>query len=64
MAAWLGREFPAWVIWWGPATRRYWALPRRGVVAPLLEAADPEALVAALREAQAWNGIGPTARRP
>ncbi|GAA1585186.1 hypothetical protein GCM10009678_79690 [Actinomadura kijaniata] len=68
----LDRKHPAWTVWYGPRTGRYWAMPARGVASPLLEADRPEALEAAMREVETWYGIGreplngaaPTAPRP
>ncbi|WP_157419892.1 hypothetical protein [Actinomadura kijaniata] len=69
----LDREHPAWTVWYGPRTGRYWAMPARGVASPLLEADQPEALEAAMREVETWYGISqeplngaaaPTASRP
>lgn len=53
----LDRNHPAWTVWWGPKTRRYWALPARGLTAPVLERARPEDLEAAMREAETWYSV-------
>ncbi|MEV5828347.1 hypothetical protein AB0L25_22590 [Spirillospora sp. NPDC052242] len=43
----LGRRFPGWTIWFGPFTRRWWALPPRELdVGDFLEADTPQALIA------------------
>ncbi|WP_067487734.1 hypothetical protein [Actinomadura hibisca] len=52
----LDAECPAWTIWWGPATRHFWAMPAWGAVVPVIERARPEDLVAAMREVEAWHG--------
>ncbi|GAA1553213.1 hypothetical protein GCM10009678_40250 [Actinomadura kijaniata] len=57
IARWLDQAHPAWTVWWVPATRRYWALPARGMTVPLLERARPEDLENAIREAEVWHGI-------
>lgn len=42
----LGRRFPGWTIWFGPSTRRWWALPPRDLdVGDFLEADTPQALI-------------------
>ncbi|MVZ99486.1 hypothetical protein F8568_003660 [Actinomadura sp. LD22] len=43
----LGRRFPGWTIWFGPFTRRWWALPpRERDVGDFLEADTPQTLIA------------------
>ncbi|WP_242901485.1 hypothetical protein [Actinomadura terrae] len=43
----LGRRFPGWTIWFGPFTRRWWALPPRGAGSgEFLEAETPQRLIA------------------
>ena len=43
----LGRRFPGWTFWFGPHTRRWWALPPRELdVGEFLEADTPQALIA------------------
>ncbi|WP_067832450.1 hypothetical protein [Actinomadura kijaniata] len=53
----LDQAHPAWIVWWGPKTRRYWALPARGLTTPVLEHAHPDGLEAAMREVEQWHGI-------
>ncbi|MFV2176335.1 hypothetical protein ACFHW2_09275 [Actinomadura sp. LOL_016] len=43
----LGRRFPGWTFWFGPFTRRWWALPPRELdIGGFLEADTPQALIA------------------
>ncbi|MGK5555222.1 hypothetical protein ACSNOI_26755 [Actinomadura kijaniata] len=64
VATQLGQRHPAWIIWWGPKTRRYWALPAEPLPPePALEHVRPDGLEAAMREVEAWLGIGGTQTR-
>jgi hypothetical protein len=46
----LMRAFVGWRIWWGPACGSWWALPpNHNARQMLIEAPDPETLVARIR---------------
>lgn len=56
-AAMLDRDHPAWVIWWGDKTGRFWAVPRWPAVAPIIEAPDEGRLLTQMREIEAHGVV-------
>lgn len=65
----LESKFPAAVIWFGKATRHWWAMAGAGRRAQLLEAESPSALTAALARLgdaglPTLNSRGPAPTRP
>ncbi|MDX6743311.1 hypothetical protein [Actinocorallia sp. A-T 12471] len=71
----LVRRYPRWTIWFGPATRRWWALPpRERDIGDFVEALDVEGLVSridliqsetpALRTAPSFLRLGTPPARP
>ncbi|WP_155989262.1 hypothetical protein [Nocardiopsis sp. CNT312] len=54
-----------WVVLWGPASRRYWALPCGTATAPVLSDPDPDRLYAmAQRQAAGRPATGTAAPAP
>ncbi|WP_019630308.1 hypothetical protein [Actinomadura atramentaria] len=47
-AARMERENPGWLVWWGPWSQRFWAVPA-WPSAPTLDAPTAHALTAAMR---------------
>jgi hypothetical protein len=56
----LAARYPGWTIWFGEATRRWWALPSRDRSAKLVEARNVEDLMESI-EARAPRGRVPIA---
>ncbi|ADG87751.1 hypothetical protein [Thermobispora bispora] len=51
----LAARFPAWTIWWGEATRRYWGMRRRRDGALIyIEANSAQEFVQRARQTDAW----------
>ncbi|MFB4316720.1 hypothetical protein [Actinomadura sp. 21ATH] len=48
----LGRRFPGWTVWFGPFTRRWWALPPRERDGGFVEAETPQTLIARIEVVQ------------
>jgi len=45
-----------WVVWYGRATGRFWAVCRGGWFRGLLEAASPLEMLSRIGEVDAWHG--------
>ncbi|RSN58256.1 hypothetical protein [Actinomadura sp. WAC 06369] len=61
----LGRRFPGWTFWFGPFTRRWWALPPRELdVGDFLEADTPQALIAQIEAIRRTPPSGARGHRP
>jgi hypothetical protein len=56
------RYGPHWVIWWGPGSRRYWAVPTwPGATVTVVDGQTPNDLTAAIYQAET---SAPPARTP
>ncbi|WP_344893492.1 hypothetical protein [Actinomadura meridiana] len=61
----LERRFPGWTIWFGPFTRRWWALPPKDRdVGDFLEADTPRRLIARIEVVTSSAPTRPPARPP
>lgn len=49
----LDKEHPWWVIWWGPKTRSFWAVPCWPAVTQIVEAPNEGHLLTRMREVEA-----------
>ncbi|MBW8485981.1 hypothetical protein [Actinomadura parmotrematis] len=64
----LGRRYRGWTIWFGPFTRRWWALPpRERDLGAFVEAETPQRLIAeieVIRRGPVRTSETPSGRRP